>query len=182
MESSSSGDVVTRVDLVLAIAQTRMFVKGALSAKRIVDVSCGSAHTAAVTADGLLFTMGEGDNGRLGHGTGYNKNKPTVVRGQLEGVRVTACSAGGRHTAALTQDGEVYTFGFGLYGQLGLGMQHASSLSPSLVAKLHGKRVVAIGHPPSHLRIAKKKCSQMRSSSMHGESNSKKDRLYVTKQ
>lgn len=35
--------------------------------------------------------------------------------------RIMSCSAGFGHTAALTESGELYTWGFNIYGQLGLG-------------------------------------------------------------
>jgi alpha-tubulin suppressor-like RCC1 family protein len=35
--------------------------------------------------------------------------------------RIVSCSAGFGHTAALTESGELYTWGFNIYGQLGLG-------------------------------------------------------------
>lgn len=37
--------------------------------------------------------------------------------------RVVACSAGFGHSAALTEDGDLYTWGFNIYGQLGVGDQ-----------------------------------------------------------
>jgi hypothetical protein len=35
---------------------------------RVVIVAAGECHSAATTEDGALWTWGEGDNGRLGHG------------------------------------------------------------------------------------------------------------------
>lgn len=97
-------------------------VRGALANKRVVGVS-GSAHvTAAVTSDGLLFAWGRGGDGALGVGDTSSKNSPTLVQGSLRGKRVVAVSAAGdAHVAALTSEGEVYTWGRGLYLQLGHG-------------------------------------------------------------
>jgi E3 ubiquitin-protein ligase HERC2 len=39
-----------------------------LSGKNIVAISCGSSHSAAISAEGDLYTWGRGNYGRLGHG------------------------------------------------------------------------------------------------------------------
>ena len=39
-----------------------------LRGKDVVDVACGGAHSAAITASGELYTWGKGRYGRLGHG------------------------------------------------------------------------------------------------------------------
>ena len=36
---------------------------------RIVSISCGYYHSALVSEKGELFTFGDGDGGKLGHGT-----------------------------------------------------------------------------------------------------------------
>lgn len=47
--------------------------------KHIRDIACGSSHSAAVSVNGELFTWGQGDNGRLGHGDNNNQTKPKQV-------------------------------------------------------------------------------------------------------
>lgn len=39
-----------------------------LSGKNIVAISCGSSHSAAISAEGDLYTWGRGNYGQLGHG------------------------------------------------------------------------------------------------------------------
>ena len=40
-----------------------------LAGKQVVQIACGSSHSAAVTSEGELYTWGRGNYGRLGHGT-----------------------------------------------------------------------------------------------------------------
>jgi len=54
----------------------------------------------------------------------------------LRGKRVAQIACGGEHSVALTEDGEVYTFGAGNKGQLGHGLA-ANEHFPRLLEELH---------------------------------------------
>lgn len=41
---------------------------GKQTGKHVVHIACGSTYSAAITADGELYTWGRGNYGRLGHG------------------------------------------------------------------------------------------------------------------
>lgn len=41
---------------------------GKQAGKHMVHIACGSTYSAAITADGELYTWGRGNYGRLGHG------------------------------------------------------------------------------------------------------------------
>ncbi|XP_077250143.1 PH, RCC1 and FYVE domains-containing protein 1-like [Tasmannia lanceolata] len=104
-----------------------------LKGLRSVRVACGVWHTAAVVevmvgtsssrsssncSSGKLFTWGDGDKGRLGHGDKEPKLVPTCVAALVE---PTFCQVVCGHTltAGLTTSGHVYTMGSAMYGQLG---------------------------------------------------------------
>ncbi len=50
-----------------------------LQGKHVREVSCGSGHSAAITTNGELYTWGQGDHGRLGHGDDASQAKPKHV-------------------------------------------------------------------------------------------------------
>lgn len=88
------------------------------------------------------FTMGWGDDGRLGHGGDEQAEVPTAVSffGLRESMRVSRCAAGGRHTLWVVASGDVYTCGANRYGQLGLGDRIGRKI-PTRIPTLNGKYV-----------------------------------------
>lgn len=92
----------------------------ALSRVRVTCISAGELHSAAVTSDGDVYTWGDGFCGQLGHGDKRPQMLPKVVEsGGLEDECVTVVSCGSRHTLAVTEDGEVFSWGLGHFGVLG---------------------------------------------------------------
>ena len=81
------------------------------------QVSAGNRHTAAVRTNGTLWTWGRGTDGRLGDFTIVDKCSPvSVVGGFTDWCQV---SAGNQHTAAVRQNGTLWTWGDGGNGRLG---------------------------------------------------------------
>eukprot|EP00300_Choanocystis_sp_HF-7_P000704 c10579_g1_i1.p1 GENE.c10579_g1_i1~~c10579_g1_i1.p1 ORF type:complete len:704 (+),score=110.67 c10579_g1_i1:32-2143(+) len=82
---------------------------------RIIELSCGDRHAAAITDKGGLWTWGDGGMGQLGHGTAESKDVPTEVDSRHFGqdnVEDVACGAA--HTAVVAA-GRVYLFGLLLH-------------------------------------------------------------------
>ena len=98
---------------------------GGTTTDAVVGIAAGMFASAVVTAAGRLLTFGVGEMGRLGNGDDRPRLLPTEVGGALAaaagGRRVTAVAMnkGGLHSAALTADGALFTWGFGRIGQLG---------------------------------------------------------------
>ena len=70
-----------------------------------------------LTADGRIYELGSPY-------TSINKvvlRKPQFASGNLEGKRVLEVACGPAHTLALTEGGEVYSWGYNGDGQLGTG-------------------------------------------------------------
>ncbi|KNA20329.1 hypothetical protein SOVF_053390 [Spinacia oleracea] len=101
-----------------------------LKGLRTVRAACGVWHTAAIVevmvgsssssncSSGKLFTWGDGDKGRLGHGDKESKLVPTCVAALVE-PNFCQVACGHSLTVALTTTGQVYTMGSPVYGQLG---------------------------------------------------------------
>jgi alpha-tubulin suppressor-like RCC1 family protein len=77
----------------------------------IKQVSCGLSHTALLTHDGQVLTMGRGVHGQLGY-----KMKQTMTPHPVDipGEKFDKISCGHAHTVAISNKGNVYTWGNGL--------------------------------------------------------------------
>lgn len=92
--------------------------------EKIVDVSLGGSHALALTSNNRIFSWGYNNNMQLGDGTTTSRNTPGEITSQFtfaSGETITQVAAGNHHSAVVTSLGEVYTFGFNFYGQLGDG-------------------------------------------------------------
>lgn len=87
---------------------------------RCIAVSAGELHSAAVTVDGDVYTWGDGFCGQLGHGDKRPQVEPVqVTKGGLDEECVANISCGSRHTLAVTEDGDCFSWGLGHFGVLG---------------------------------------------------------------
>lgn len=104
-----------------------------------VQVSCGRMLTVGVTNMGKVYAMGSAVHGQLGNPEARDKSI-TVVQGKLKDEYVKQISAGSYHIAALTSMGNVFTWGRGANGQLGLGDTRDRN-TPTLVEFLRDRKV-----------------------------------------
>ncbi|KAM5282616.1 putative E3 ubiquitin-protein ligase HERC6 isoform 2-T2 [Hipposideros larvatus] len=87
----------------------------------LAQVAAGGAHSFALSLSGTSFGWGSNNAGQLalsGNDVPVKSYKPRSV-GALKSLDVIYISCGYEHTAVLTQNGKVFTFGDNSYGQLG---------------------------------------------------------------
>ncbi|PIA45387.1 hypothetical protein AQUCO_01700735v1 [Aquilegia coerulea] len=99
-----------------------------LSGLKTIKVACGVWHTASIVevmeqpgssiSLKKLFTWGDGDKYRLGHGDKETRLVPTCIA-SLSDYNFQQVSCGHNITVALTTSGHVFTMGSTMHGQLG---------------------------------------------------------------
>lgn len=133
--------------------------------KKVVQVACGYDHTAAITKDGELYMFGDNRYNQLGMGetrdifsvdiyrqfeeVGETRESvwiPSLIQIGYNNKKVVQVSCGYNHTAVLTEDGQLYTFGRGKFGQLGDSavITDHTIKTPTLVQIGDNKKVVQI--------------------------------------
>ncbi|XP_014467574.1 PREDICTED: uncharacterized protein LOC106740753 isoform X2 [Dinoponera quadriceps] len=114
---------------------------------QVFSVSCGHCHTLAVTNNGI-YSWGASQFGQLGLGKVLQCSSPELVTSLAQEIIVDAV-AGQYHSIALTADGRVFTWGWGVHGQLGHGSTDEKSI-PTLVTSLLGVVVCHISAGYAH--------------------------------
>ncbi|XP_031742189.1 ultraviolet-B receptor UVR8 isoform X3 [Cucumis sativus] len=121
------------------------------SAPAISFLSCGGAHVIALTAGGGVLTWGRGNSGQLGLGDMISSLHPKPVM-RLGSYFITHVSAGWSHSGFVSgSSGEqVYGFGAGKRGQLGISKKIQTVNLPILSSNLEAAEIVGIAAGGDH--------------------------------
>ncbi|KFZ63033.1 E3 ISG15--protein ligase HERC5, partial [Antrostomus carolinensis] len=114
----------------------------------LAQIAAGGAHSTAVSLSGAVYSWGKNDFGQLGLGDTEDRDCPSYV-GALEHWKTVFISCGADHTAVLSNEGLVCTFGAGGAGQLGHNSTR-NELVPRVVAELWGARVSQVACGSQH--------------------------------
>ncbi|KAL1196325.1 Ultraviolet-B receptor UVR8 [Cardamine amara subsp. amara] len=121
--------------------------------KDILHISAGYNHSAAITVDGELYMWGKNSSGQLGLGKKAARvvHLPTKVQA-LDGITIKSVALGSEHSVAVTDGGEVLSWGGGGCGRLGHGhdsslfgiLRSKSEFTPRLIKELEGIKVTNV--------------------------------------
>jgi len=131
----------------------RLIEASSVTRKKIVRAAAGVGHSVLLTSEGEIFSFGNGTVGQLGHGSAYlftDVYEPRLVAFKTS---VSTIASGSYHTIMATEQGEVFTFGCGAYGQLGLGTTLNQS-QPVHVNKLNNWIVSEVAGGPTCSAVA----------------------------
>lgn len=98
----------------------------------ILQVATGLSFTVILTRHGQVYTCGSNLHGQLGHGDTLERPIPRKVERFSSLGPVVQISAGVSHTMAVTEDGTLYSFGYGSNFCLGHG-DPRDELQPQVV-------------------------------------------------
>ncbi|KAL1771825.1 putative E3 ubiquitin-protein ligase HERC4 isoform X2 [Sigmodon hispidus] len=113
-----------------------------------MQVAAGGAHSFVLTLSGAIFGWGRNKFGQLGLNDENDRYVPNLLK-SLRSQKIVYICCGEDHTAALTKEGGVFTFGAGGYGQLG----HNSTsheINPRKVFELMGSIVTQVACGRQH--------------------------------
>lgn len=136
------------------------------SADPVVAVSAGGEFSIALTKSGRVWACGSSQDGQLGNGTtgerivsagrvGFDVEANWIPVAFPAGTApIAAVACGQQHTAALSTDGCVYTWGSGAYGRLGMNT-NKDNLKPTRVPFTEPERsrvaAIACGNQVTYL-------------------------------
>lgn len=100
--------------------RSKPFPVESLKAKSITRVGAGDGFSVFSSDSGILMTCGDGSFGALGHGDWQSSAMPKLVETLLT-IDVAAVACGPEHVVVVGGKGDVYAWGRGKNGRLGLG-------------------------------------------------------------
>ena len=114
------GQLGYKTVLIEGLQHEPMQVTGELSAVSVMAIACGREHTLVLSFQGDMYSWGSNKYGQLGQNHYHNEMEPrrVEVESNLSFKRI---ATGDQHSAAISSDGKVYTWGNGEYGNLGHG-------------------------------------------------------------
>ena len=95
----------------------------------VVSVSCGNEHTLIITNDDNLWSWGSNDLGQLCHEDKEDRSNPQ----KTSFSNISKISTGDSHSLFQNNKGEIFSCGYNLWGQCGLGHFNSPQIMLSLI-------------------------------------------------
>lgn len=108
---------------------------------KVIAVAAGGTHSLLLTDNGQVFSFGDGNNGKLGHGNEKSYFTPTEIPSLTNIVQI---AAGSHHSLFLTEDGTALSCGAGCNGELGHGNKNRYN-TPTEIPNLNNIAQIAMG-------------------------------------
>jgi alpha-tubulin suppressor-like RCC1 family protein len=114
---------------------------------QIVQIYKGKYHLIKLTQDGKVYGCGESYFGVCGLGGSQSAKKPVIIP-NLSNKKIIQIACGMFHSLALSREGDLYSWGMGFEGQLGLTAQYKCVSSPRYVKYFFNRPVkfITCGH------------------------------------
>lgn len=84
-----------------------------------IDIKVGGVHCLMLDSKGNVYSFGNGSRGQLGLGTLEDHSDPSQIEA-LAGIKIVSIACGTWHCAVISDEGDLYTWGWNQNGQLGL--------------------------------------------------------------
>lgn len=134
-----------------AVITPRQVTSG-LGARRVKAIAAAKHHTVAATEGGEVFTWGSNREGQLGYTSVDTQATPRKVSSLKS--KIVSVAAANKHTAVVSDSGEVFTWGCNREGQLGYGTSNSgSNYTPRLVEYLKGKVFIRTSAAKYHTMV-----------------------------
>lgn len=119
----------------------------------IMSIHAGGYHSFVLTRSSTMYGWGRNNFGQLGIGNSVDQLSPMLLR-SLNSLnsKVKYIACGDEHTVVLAEDGGVFSFGSGGYGQLGHNSTQAETM-PRKVFEFMGSTVSQIACGRNHTLV-----------------------------
>ena len=117
------------------------------------DIIVGNWHCLAITTKKKVYAWGKNKYGQLGLGHTNSMHTPTSIlplSDPLNPKNVRCIATGKSHSAVVTEDGDVHTWGRGWDGQLGHDVVTEIELEPRIVPAMENKASAAVACGRAH--------------------------------
>ena len=110
----------------------------------LAPMAVGELHSLVLSSKGVIWAWGDNSFGQVGDGTTQDRATAVLVKG-FDNTVIQSVAAGGYHSLALDNSGNVYSWGSNMSGELGNG-NYVANPTPTQIKSLSGFRQVVAGY------------------------------------
>lgn len=108
-------------------------------------IAAGGSHVVCVGETGEVFSWGDNQKSQLGIGSAKPKlGSPSYI--MTLPLPCQSVSCGGSHSGIVDGKGNVWMWGNGVYGQLGMGLECEKCDEPTLLKKLCNREICKVSN------------------------------------